>query len=461
MKRNLRELVVDLKSPYLRALLLIALVPLLPEYISFFLAISAFFFARKDMRMRNQKWHLGTIGKWLLVFCAYMTATCFFGTHPFQSSAIAAMWWFFFGVYLMITNLLIDEDRTDTFLLCITGIAGVIGLIACIQYRLNFFFEDNHGSIWAWLDNLVFPLIPFNMTLQEYEIRAYASFANPNMLAQYLVMVAPFVACFNFIERRPELRLFSRISLFLTFAGILFSFSRGGYVALLSLAVALIIINIRHRFAAVSLYVFSAVLFLPEEVLTRLFSIRGGITSSGTIAGSVIGSSSSTVPGTSADTSITTSEIINNAGAEFAISERWEIWFESVKRILERPFFGYGVGTEPTATMFENIGVDAPHAHNIILQLLLEGGIFALIIMSIIGFRVFKNGWSLIRHGYSSTFWMGFAVLGFAICFALHGMVDYPLTTPRLICCFITALAIAERSVHVYPTKPNVKKGTA
>lgn len=455
MKTNLRELIIDLKSPYLRALLLLALIPLFPEYVSFLLAIAAFFFARQDMRQRNHKLKLGTIGKWLLLFCGYMTVTCFFSTHPFQSAAVAAMWWFFFGVFILITNLLTDEDRTDTFLLCITGVAGIIGLIACIQYRLNFFIEDNHGSIWAWLDELVFPLIPFNMTLQEYEIRAYASFANPNMLAQYLVMVAPFVACFNFIERRPELRLFSRISLFLTFAGILFSFSRGGYIALLVLAIALIIINIRHRFAAVSLYVVSAVLFLPEEVITRLFSIRTGITSSSNIAGSVIGSATTPSPDMAPPPSVTTSDIINNAGAEFAISERWEIWFESIKRILERPFFGYGAGTEPTATMFENIGVDAPHAHNILLQLLLEGGIFALIFMCIIGFRVVKNGWSLIRHGYSSTFWMGFAVLGFAIGFILHGMVDYPLTTPRLICCFVTALAISERSVSVYPVDPS------
>lgn len=445
MKSNLRELVVDLKLPYLRALLLIALVPLFPEYISFFLAIGAFLFAWQDIRQRNHKIRLGAIGKLLLVYCSYMTITCFFSTHPLQSAAVSAMWWFFFLVFLILTNLLIDEDRTDTFLMCISGIAGIIGLIACIQYRLNFFFEGTHGSIWDWLDKLVFPLLPFNLTLQEYKIRAYASFANPNMLAQYLVMMAPFVACFNFIERRHDLRLFSRISLFLTFAGILFSFSRGGYLALLVLAIALIIINIRHRFAAVSLYVFSAILFLPEEVVTRLFSIRSGISSSNTIAGSVIGSNSST-PGT-------TSDIINNAGAEFAISERWEIWFESIKRILERPFFGYGVGTEPTATMFEKIGVDAPHAHNIILQLLLEGGIFALILMCFIGLITIKNGWSLMRHGYSSAFWMGFAVLGFATGLLVHGMVDYPLTTPRLICTFITALAIAEQSILLYPNR--------
>lgn len=444
LKTNLKQLVVDLKLPYLRALLLIALIPLFPEYVSFLLAIGAFIFAWQDIRQQNKKIRMGTIGKLLFAYCSYMTLTCFFSAHRLQCAAAAAMWWFFFLVYLVVVNLLTDEDRTDAFLMCITGVAGIVGLIACIQYRLNFFVDSNFGSIWSWLDELIFPLLPFNISHTAYQIRAYSTFPNPNMLAQYLVMVAPFVACFNFIERRSDLRLFNRISLFLTFAGILFSFSRGGYIALLVLAIALIVINIRHRFAAVSLYVISALLFLPEEVMTRLVSVRTGIASSSEIAETVIGSIDSAI------TSDSASEIITNASTDIAVNERWEMWFESIKRILERPFFGYGVGTEPTSHMMERIGINSPHAHNIILQLILEGGVFALILMCLIGFQTIKKGIILIRNGYSSSFWVGFAILGFAVGFILHGMVDYPLTTPRLICSFVTILAIIEQSTRIY-----------
>ena len=447
MKHNFKEFAIDLKLPYLRSLLLISMIPLFPEYISFLLAIPAFIFAWQDIRSRKAKIQIGTIGRLLLAYCAYMTATCFFSTHPFQSCAVAAMWWFFFLVYVTLVNILTDEDRTDAFLMCITAVAGIIGLIACIQYRLNFFIDSNFGSVWSWLDELVFPLVPFNLSVSEYLIRAYSTFPNPNMLAQYLVMMAPFVACFNFITRRNRLRLFSRICLFLTFAGILFSFSRGGYIALLVLAVALIIINVRHRFAAVTLYVVSALLFLPEEVLTRLISVKTGITESSEIAETVIGSVDTTI------IQETTTEIITSTGTDYAINQRWEIWFEAIERIFERPFFGYGVGTEPTSAMMARIGINAPHAHNIVLQLLLEGGIFALILMCLIGFRALKNGILLLRRGYNSSFWIGFAVLFFVIGFILHGMVDYPLTTPCLIATFVTALAISERSIHLHPSK--------
>ena len=440
MKSNLKEFVADLKCSYLRSLLLIALIPLFPEYLSFFFAIAAFFFARKDIRLQNKKIRIGTIGKLLFVYCAYITITAVFSEYKLQCIAIALMWWFFFLVYLTIVNLITDEDRMDSFLMCITGVAGIIGLIACVQYLLN----SNFGSIWSWLDEIVFNMVPFEICTTSYQIRAYSSFANPNMLAQYLVMIAPFVICFNFVERRRKLRLFSRISLLLTFAGILFSFSRGAYIALLVLCIALIVINIRRKFATVLLYVISAIIFLPKEVVTRLFSVRTGISSSGEVAETVMNS---------VDTSIVmnnTSETLAHVTTDVAINQRWQIWIESIGHILERPFFGYGVGTEPSTNIFKGINIAAPHAHNLILQLLLEGGIFALILMSLIGFQTIKNGFRLIRGGTNASFWYAFATLAFVTCFVLHGMVDYPLTTPKLVCSFITALAIIEQSVPLF-----------
>ena len=454
MKSSLKDFAIDLKLPYLRSLLLIALIPLLPEYISFFLAIGALIFACQDIRQRKAKIRLGAIGKILLAYCAYVTVTAFFSEYRLQCVAVAAMWWFFFLVYLIVVNLLIDQDRADAFLMCITGVAGIIGLIACIQYRLDFFIDCNYGSAWGWLDKYVFEYLPLTLNLAVDPGRAHGTFSNPNMLAQYLVMVSPFVICFNFIERRRKLRLFSRISLFLTFAGILFSFSRGGYIALLVLAIALIVINIRRRFATVTLYVISALLFLPEEVMTRLFSVRKGITHSGRAAGTISTAINNnltrSVPAVAAADSNAT-EIVTTIGDDLAISERFEIWHQSIGHILERPFFGYGVGTEPTANLLKpESGIPAPHAHNIVLQLLLEGGIFALILMCIIGFLAFRKGYKLFRSGNNSSFWMGFAVLGFVVCFILHGMVDYPLTTPRLIACFVTILGIIEQSVHIF-----------
>ena len=61
-----------------------------------------------------------------------------------------------------------------------------------------------------------------------------------------------------------------------------------------------------------------------------------------------------------------------------------------------------------------------------------------------------KNGVELIRTGYSTAFWVGFAVLGCIMSFCLQGLVDYPLMSPKLICNFMMLIGITERVIHLY-----------
>lgn len=459
MRDTMQKIRKELKQPYFCALLLLGVIPVFPEYISFILVGVAAIFAHKDMRLSGRKMRIGFIGVLLTAYCIYQTLTCIISTHPLQSFAVSLMWWFFLIAYLIVVNLLIDTHRTKRFLMCVTAFAGLVGLISCVQYRINFFLDSNVGNLWLWLDNIVFEWVPFDIFHLNYALRAYSTFPNPNMLAQYLVMAAPFVTCYNFMcQHSKRMRLFSRICLFLTFAGVMFSFSRGGYIALIILAIALVILNIRHRFAEVSLYVISTILFLPEEVVNRLFTIKKGVTTSTTIVDNL---SSVVKPqgGSSIPPSITTSEIINNAGAETAVGDRWRLWLESIERFFDKPLFGYGAGTQPTFTIYANAGIKAPHAHNIVLQLLLEGGIIALLIMCLIGFKTVKNGVVMLRRGYTSSFWIGFSLVAFAVCFLSHGMVDYPLMIPRLVCFFFIVLGFAEQTIHIYePNTAGVRK---
>lgn len=450
MRETLSKVRQELKQPYFCAVLLIALIPIFPEYISFLLVIAATAFAGKDIKENSRKIRIGIIGKLLIAYCSYQTITCIYSTHWFESLAIALMWWFFMLAYLIVVNMLTDAHRFNRFLMLLTAVAGIVGFITCVQYRINIFLNRNVGNTWAWLDSIVFEWVPFDLIELNYYLRPYSTFPNPNILAQYLVMAAPFVACYNFMEQRSDrTRLFSRICLFLTFAGVMFSFSRGGYVAILILAAALIVLNIRRRFAAVTLYVVSALLFLPTEVVNRMISFKKETPGSGAVVENI---TSNGVPSPGAQPPITISpdtpsaeEIIHNTGGD-----RWEIWTESIHRFFERPIFGYGAGTQPTLVIFEKIGVEAPHAHNIILQILLEGGIIAMLILCGIGFFVARNGFALMSHHDNRSFWFGFSVLAFAVCFMAHGMVDYPLMVPRLVCFFITVMALIDQGVHVY-----------
>lgn len=451
MKKALGNIWIELKQPYLFSLLLIAVVPLFPEYFSFLLVGCSAIFAIKDLRQCKRTLRIGIIGKLLFAFCSYQTLSCVYSAHRVSSFAVSMMWWFFFIAYLIVANLLTDVQRTERFLLCMTAVAGIVGLIACIQYRIDYFTEGDIQSTWKWLDDIVFEWFPFDMYEAPYHLRAFSTFPNPNMLAQYLVMTAPFVVGYTFMKPHSNrMQLFSGTCLFFTFAGVLFSFSRGGYLAIFMLAAFLILVNIRRHPGVITLCVAGTILFIPETVINRLFSIKTGIASSSTIADNL--SSAMKPNGGSPLSPDATAEIVDKVGAETAVGERWEIWMEAIERIFDRPLFGHGAGTQITFDIFKNIGIDAPHAHNVVLQMLLEGGFVGLAIIGSIGFFVARSGIRMIRNNTRSAFWMGFSVLAFAACFMAHGMVDHPLMAPRLVFFFVMVLALIDQTATLYST---------
>ncbi len=467
MSTNLKQFRADITQPWLQAFILIALVPLLPEYISFLLVIPAAILAWQDIRKNSRSLRLGAIGKILLIYIGYMFITTLYSRNFLHSLATVGMWIFFFVVYLMVSNLLTDTERCDSLLLCITAVAGVVGLIACFQYRIGYFTKSNPIEVWSWLDKIVYEYIPLRIENPSYVLRSCSTFNNPNILAEYLMTIAPFVVYFNFCERRKDIRLFCRICLLLNLSGVLFSFSRGGYMVLILLCLSLIVLNFRRRFAAVTMYIVSAFILVPDEVIKRLISIIPGIKLGGKVLDSVTGTSSVGKGGprlskavaevaaqpVTPPTVTTPAEIINNSTADLAINDRLRMWLECLSRFTERPLFGYGAGIQNTWDMLEESGINAVHAHNFVLQTLMEGGLVALIIMGFLGFTVIRNGIRLMRNDRTRAFWMGFAIVMFAVAFIVHGLVDYPLLTPKLVCNFMMILAIIERAIPLYTDK--------
>ena len=60
---SLQQFRLDLKEPWQKALLILALIPLFPDYISFFLVIAATVFALMDVRSSGKKIRIGQKSK--------------------------------------------------------------------------------------------------------------------------------------------------------------------------------------------------------------------------------------------------------------------------------------------------------------------------------------------------------------------------------------------------------------
>ncbi len=415
MGKRVLRLVRDDFSFFL-SLLLLTLVPLFPEYCAPFLAIVSLCAAAKDAHNRQTVVQLGTLGKLLLLFVVYQLISATYSHHVSNTLSTVAMWAVMFCGYLSLTTVLCNRRRLHTALFFISVVAGLVGLIACSQYVLrDVFGQKLPNQLWFALDEKLYATFPLGINLYLGFERAAATFNNPNILAEYLVMVIPFVGYAGFFGPRTKAALWMRGCLLLAVLGTAVSFSRGAYIALLSMLLLILALNFKHLTPFI-LCLVAAISLIPEAVMSRFLSIGAASTDS-------------------------------------AITERFEIWNVAVQTIIDRPLFGLGAGVSNFWESLQNAGINAPHSHNLILQLLVEGGFVMLFILCTVGTKLLQNSLELANrraHGHG----LGFVLSMFVIAFVVYGMVDYPFLSPKLVGTFLMVLGLAESVSHLYLSSP-------
>ena len=129
--------------------------------------------------------------------------------------------------------------------------------------------------------------------------------------------------------------------------------------------------------------------------------------------------------------------------SDASIAERLSIWMAGLEEIGRHWLLGIGAGVENSWQMLLGHGINAPHMHNLSLQLLVEGGIIALILILYMGWRLLFKGIGLVRRSHELRF-SGITILAFALGFAVEGLVDFPFLTPKLVGIFLMTLALVE-----------------
>lgn len=173
--------------------------------------------------------------------------------------------------------------------------------------------------------------------------RIVGSFSNPNIFAVYLIF-ALMLSLSGALAARGLRRIFFTAAVLLNLACMLFTYTRGAYIAIILGALL---------FAA-----------LTKRRLLRIGAVLAPLGVSIGLLGGFLGRLA---------TSFST--------ADGSISSRLSIWRSSLLMLRDNLITGIGVGegrfTEAFSAYAEG-GVFAPHSHNLFLQLALEGGIFAL-----------------------------------------------------------------------------------
>lgn len=410
MKKHLHS-ILDEGYPFVLTVLAIAVMPLIPEYGAPVLAIFSLFTAHKDARARGTELRIGVLGKLLLIYIAYMAIGILYSDHKGNSFATLLMWLVMFLVYVSLGTVLVTRKRIRIALGMVAVAAGLVGLVACGQHLLRSVlgFSSLPNQFWYRFDRFFYNYFPMDIDLTLGDDRAAGTFNNPNILGEYLVMVIPLVGYYGFFGKRTKAHILGRLCTILAVFGAVVSFSRGAYIALLSMLLLIVFMHAR-KISPFVMCLLAAVSLVPEAVIGRLFSIgQGGD----------------------------------------AIFERFEAWEVAVQVIIKNPLFGLGPGVSNFWEQLTKMGVSAPHSHNLILQILVEGGFIALFLMCLVATHLLQDSLGLLNRSNQSAP-TGRIFLIFAVAFVVYGMVDYPFLSPKLIGTFCLVLGFFDCMSALY-----------
>lgn len=238
-----------------------------------------------------------------------------------------------------------------------------------------------------WIDPAQFP---------DIKVRVFSTLVNPNILAGYLVLVIAYsTAFFSLSSSYKKLRLFYFVVGSLAAVCLLYTYSRGNWLACVAVLIAFCILFCRKAFIPVLSGMILSLAVGGTAVLHRLESIRGGY------------------------------------GGDTSIALRMA-YLKSTKWIIEE--FPLGVGwygyrfVYPTYNFYlADKNVIMYHCHNIFLNVLAELGWHGLVVFLFIWWGVFlPAAWKLAYHG--RLLWMKAMGRGYVLAtvgIAVGGLTDH------------------------------------
>ena len=326
-----------------------------------------------------------------------------------KSLSSAVMYTVLILSYFLVVNLMNTREWLDR---CIAAVAVPSGLIAAIGI-LGYATVNMPAK---WIDTEMFA---------DIGSRAVSTFDNPNMLATYLLMTAPFI--WMYLRRRETSgsgRVIALVGGAASVICMVLTWSRGGWLGIITAAVIFLLINYRYvlkYFIAVGLLSPVWLMLLPNNIINRFTSI-GNLADSSTYY-------------------------------------RLYTWKGTLKLLAEHFVGGIGVGHSAFSQiypLYAYVGTEITmHSHNLFLELAVEIGIMGLLVFLIAVFMILQRGFGCIKYhsdDRNAVAAVSAAIAGVAGAL-VHGMVDHIWYNYRVFFMFWIVAAIVCAFANVYPKR--------
>jgi O-antigen ligase len=298
-------------------------------------------------------------------------------------------------IFFLAANNLKDKHSMKTAITaliiftCITGMGGIFEH----YFRVGFFQNENSKAY---------------KYLAEPLHRCVGPFHHPVVFGMYLMMVIPLILprlnAFNEIKSR----WLSIIALLITTMGLIYTYSRGCWIAVLVAILFYGIMNIKPKkllswsFAGLIFLLLTVELFPKAGVSVRIKSIL--------------------------DLKYNNSNISRMSG-----------WKTSIKMMKEYPVFGVGwsrAGVE-NSRYIESNEKSFNHAHNMFINFAVETGVIGFGVLIWFFTVLFKSGLHIIKKTKDKSLkQVACSIMAALVAFIVSGMVDYPFNLPVIVSLF-------------------------
>ena len=271
------------------------------------------------------------------------------------------------------------------------------GVFQSIYALLQFRFGISMGGTWIDVEQF-----------GEITTRAMGTLGNPNVLAEYLVLVIMMGCILLFTEKSITNKLLYVVSIGIMLLGLGLTYSRGGYLSLIFAIFIFLVLIDKRLIVLFGIGGVGAAMFMPGIILRRLASITN-----------------------LADTSNL---------------YRISIWTGTLGLIRSHWLKGTGLGLVAFSEKYQYFiygSAIAVHSHNLILQITAEMGIFGIIAFLIFAGALVK--WALnsgVNMKSRDMRYVIFALVGAVGAHILHGFVDFVWYDPRILFMFWAVAAM-------------------